>query len=137
MSFSSQAELLAFFTRGGVPAVEITVDKPVSVETKAEAKVADPKPKTEPKATPKTAAVEPTAPAATVATAASSPVLDYKVLQAKVFELANASREAATQVSAALGVANFKVFAEEFPERRQEALDAVNAKLAELTEAVA
>lgn len=66
------------------------------------------------------------APASTAVTPAE---VDYPTLQKAVFALAGKSREAATAVAAALGVKTFK---ELQPDQWAGALEAVNAKLAEL-----
>ncbi len=61
-------------------------------------------------------------------------VLDYAVLQKAVFALAGKSKEAALEVNSKFGVKTMK----DLPEsKRREALAAVNAKIAELAEAVA
>lgn len=75
-------------------------------------------------------AAAPSAPEAPAAsTASSSEPVEYPVLQKAVFALAGKSREAAAAVAAGFGVKTFK----ELPsEQWGAALEAVNAKLAEL-----
>ena len=72
-------------------------------------------------------------PASTAAAAspapAPAPAIEYTVLQKAVFTLAGKSREAAAAVAASFGVKTFK----DLPaDKWAAALDAVNAKLAEL-----
>lgn len=124
LQFANEAELLAYFggTKAqiidhslakapGIPLPEATL-KPKApakpVEVKAPAPTPEPKP--EPK---------PEAPAA-------NPVLEYKVLQAAVFELANINREEVKSILGRYGVKSAK----ELPEDTwNEALAAINLAL--------
>lgn len=113
---------------GKLTAQAVTVDK-APADTKVEAAGKSVKAAPE-KAKP---AAEPTAPAASAASTASTPeakaTVDYPTLQKAVLSLASKSREAAMETAAGFGVKTFK----ELPEAKwAAALDAVNAKLAEL-----
>lgn len=146
LSFASQDELLAFFagkatkpfTGGASLAGEGLKPTPEKTEKAAQAPASSAQAaiKTVAKAEPKVETPKPETAAATSGQAAAaastaSAVVDYATLQKAVFALANKSREAAGEVAASLGVANFKGF-EQNAEGRPAALAAVNAKLAEL-----
>lgn len=135
LTFASQDELLAFFagktaTAGeGVKNKEKAAPAPAATAPAATETVAKPQVNKAEAPKPETAAA-PSAQAAPGASTASEDV-PYATLQKAVFALAAKSREAAGEVAAALGVANFKGY-EQNAEGRPAALAAVNAKLAEL-----
>lgn len=146
LNFDSQDELLAFFTGKatkpftggaslpgeGLKAADTKVEKaasaPANTAQAATKTVAKADPKVE---TPKQEPAAATSAQGAAAASTASVVVDYATLQKAVFALANKSREAAGEVAASLGVANFKGF-EQNAEGRSAALAAVNAKLAEL-----
>lgn len=136
-NFADEAALLAFFAnRAGVevkPAAAPKAAKPAAspaAETKAAKTETATESPSEAQADPKPAAAEPSAPASTAASTVSSPAageLPYEVLQKAVFKLvANKTGAAAQKIMAQFGVKNFK---EVPPEKRAEALAAVEAEL--------
>ena len=109
-------------TAAGKPVAEVKpkADKP-KAEPKAEV-AADPKPAAEP-STPEVPAAQ------TASSSEPAPSVDYPVLQKAVFALAGKNREAVVALAGTFGVKTFK---ELDASKWGEALEAVNAKLAEL-----
>lgn len=137
LEFSTLSDMLGFFGQAKAPlAAQIQPAPGLALESgefvpaaELNKTAAKPSPKATPAPAPAAQVEPPASSPAPAPSPAAGATLDYPTLQKAVFALAGKSREAATQVFAALGVKNAK----ELPETRwPEALAAVNAKLAEL-----
>lgn len=115
------------------PAPEPEAKKPAAAQKAASTQTtakADAAPtKTAEEKNPPAASAKGDAQASTAATTEDKPKVDYPTLQKAVFALAGKSREAAAAVAASFEVKTFKELKEE---QWGDALDAVNAKIAEL-----
>jgi len=117
LEFANQAELLAYFSAPVAEKVAITAIKPgVALESGESTPAAEVN-----KPVPKKAAVS--------SSVAASPTVDYPTLQKAVFALANASRDAASEVAASFKVKTFKELSQD---QWAPALTAVNLKLESL-----
>lgn len=137
LEFANQAELLAYFSTPVPEKVKINATAPdaitITEKVNTSAKPVKETAKSEHVEAPKAAAVStaqaPTPAPAASPSAAASPTVDYPTLQKAVFALANASREAASEVAASFNVKTFKALSQD---QWAPALTAVNAKLESL-----
>jgi len=135
LEFANQAELLAYFSAPVPEKVKISATKPspkaepgIALES-GEFIPASELNKPAPKAVAVSTAQAPTPAPAASPSAAASPTVDYPTLQKAVFALANASREAASEVAASFNVKTFKELSQD---QWAPALTAVNTKLESL-----